>query len=325
MNDPKYQIGTKVKIVDTFRNGEIGFIEKITPGKNGMKNSYTVAFIGRQLATFSESGITDEFIEVVSKSIPARFDYCPDLNNKPLFYIVHEKTENQILDERKPTGRFSLQNESLIITVSNFAKGKDINILTKLCDDYPSSLIDPLKWMKDKGIGVLNTKKNGVEKELHWFFHPSVGAVIIKAVKFETIPRNKWIEQREVGMSEKKKIKKQKPNITYYEEKAGDNDGKPITRENLFDLFKLLPGPKIYTDTGIEITSQAVLECVNKVKGFIKERKVNEYFDYIINDEHKKQLKSNVEVKQFLDAVIAEGGITIIFLILVYDDLYKKN
>jgi hypothetical protein len=94
----------------------------------------------------------------------------------------------------------------------------------------------------------------------------------------------------------------------------------PTTKENFFSRRKPAPDGKVLTETGYEITSEAVLALIKELKQFIVKNDVAGFWNLVHRDLRKKELTSS-EKQCLLSARITEGGSTVFHILDDIDDL----
>jgi hypothetical protein len=332
MNDPRYQIGTKVKVLDTFRNGEIGFIEKVTPGKNGTKHSYTVAFIGRQLATFSESGIIEtaemmppskksgekEELPVLTNMItPGRFDIKWNGKRKEISYkgtiLVSEFVNDSGIEPVINDDPISLiKNGDIEIWDDNIAIGNNIkelqDVLEILVKWIPKKELISKDVRKEKGLGTIETSRYGNTVELHWYRYQKR---MIAKLKIKWVPTINLFEERvEMDNTEKSKRKWLPPPKGWIEP----------TKKTYFKQIKVLMNDNFKTEDGIEIRSETLITILKELKTFITKNDPDGFFNCVHNHP-KRKLLSDGEKLQLQTARIITGKGTVFDLISDIADL----
>lgn len=216
--------------------------------------------------------------------------------------------------------RYNLSWDSKIEDVETIAPiekdGKKIKeeTLDKLCKAFPNGLPRDA-WLKVKGNGILYFNRREFQSEIHWYQHPNVGIVWIRAKPEDkrSIPILPELKEEAVIMELNEKGNGR--SIPCLERKVSH-----ISKENIFQRYKPAMGSKVFMENGEEITSEKILKVIEGLKRCMEKGNVVEFNRFYHENPLCRSL-TTVEHVILSRSILTENGITLSTLFSVIVDL----
>jgi hypothetical protein len=170
------------------------------------------------------------------------------------------------------------------------------------------------KWRKFAGFATIIMEGNRI-LEIHWFFHPDVGPHDVKLPEGSKRIFNTDIKEERVIMERREDRDLSSPPV------VRRPTHKKTTKAEFFRKFKPSTDPKVITEDGQVVTSEAVLILVKRLKEFIEKGDVSGYCT-LLNDDAKMESLSPHDCSSLWGAIISSGGWSVFS---IYSSLLDRN